>query len=95
MSAFFEALEQKFGAQIQASSAEREDEIYVVVGDPDIRALAEYLRSEFEARLVTVFGEDRRSVERLRLWDTVTWEQKAVPKGLGGDGGKAASADSF
>ncbi|PYU55055.1 MAG: NADH-quinone oxidoreductase subunit F [Acidobacteria bacterium] len=65
MSAFFEALEQKFGAQIQASSAEREDEIYVVVGDPDIRALAEYLRSEFEARLVTVFGEDRRSVERV------------------------------
>ena len=65
MSAFFEALEQKFGAQIQAPSAEREDEIYVVVGDPDIRALAEYLRSEFEARLVTVFGEDRRSVERV------------------------------
>ena len=63
MSAFFEALRQKFGAQIQSISAEREEEVYLLVGDPDVRSLAEYLRSEFEARLVTVFAEDRRSVE--------------------------------
>src|SRR4029079_8259641 len=55
MSAFFAALRQKFGAQSQSMSEEREDEVYLLVGDPDIRALAEYLRSEFEARLVTVF----------------------------------------
>ena len=63
MSAFLETLRQKFGAQIQSISADHEDEVYLLVGDPDIRALAEYLRSEFEARLVTVFAEDRRSVE--------------------------------
>jgi len=63
MPAVFEALQQKFGAQIQSMSAQREDEIYLLVGDPDVRALTEYLRSEFEARLVTVFAEDRRSAE--------------------------------
>ena len=63
MSAVFEALQQKFGAQIQAMSAQRDDEIYLLVGDPDVRALTEYLRNEFEARLVTVFAEDRRSAE--------------------------------
>ncbi len=46
MSTFFEALQQKFGAQVQSMSADRE-----------------YLRGEFEARLVTVFAEDRRSAE--------------------------------
>jgi len=63
MSAFIEVLQQKFGALIQSMSAEREDEIYLLAGDPDIRALAEYLRSEFAARLVTLFAEDRRSAE--------------------------------
>ena len=63
MSTFLEALQQKFGAQVQLISAEREEEIYLLVGDLDVRALTEYLRSEFEARLVTVFAEDRRSAE--------------------------------
>jgi Ni,Fe-hydrogenase III large subunit/Ni,Fe-hydrogenase III component G len=63
MSAIFEALQQKFGAKIQSISAQREDEIYLLVGDPDVRALTEYLRNEFEARLVTVFAEDRHSAE--------------------------------
>ncbi len=63
MSAFFEALRQKFGAQIQSMSAEREDEVYVLLGDADIRPIAQYLRDEFEARLVTVFAEDRRAAE--------------------------------
>jgi Ni,Fe-hydrogenase III large subunit/Ni,Fe-hydrogenase III component G len=63
MSLFFEALQQKFGAQIQSMSANRDEEIYLFLGDPDVRALTDYLRSEFEARLVTVFGEDRRLPE--------------------------------
>ena len=63
MSAFFQALQQKFGAQIQSMSADRDEEIYLFLGDPDVRALSDYLRSEFEARLVTVFGEDRRHRE--------------------------------
>src|SRR5260370_12321464 len=44
-------------------SAERDEEIYLLLGNPDVRALSDYLRSEFEARLVTVFAEDRRSAE--------------------------------
>jgi len=63
MSTFFEAVQQKFGAQVQSISTEREEEIYLLVREPDVRALTEYLRSEFEARLVTVFAEDRRSAE--------------------------------
>jgi Ni,Fe-hydrogenase III large subunit/Ni,Fe-hydrogenase III component G len=63
MSTFFETLQQKFGAQVRSISAEREEEIYLLVGDPDVRALTEYLRSDCEARLVTVFAEDRRSAE--------------------------------
>jgi len=63
MSAFFQALQQKFGAQIQSMSADRDEEIYLLLGNPDVRALSDYLRSEFEARLVTVFAEDRRSAE--------------------------------
>src|SRR5258708_1519700 len=63
MSTFFEALQQKFGAQVQSIYSERQEVIYRLVGDSDVRALTEYLRSEFEARLVTVFAEDRRSAE--------------------------------
>jgi Ni,Fe-hydrogenase III large subunit/Ni,Fe-hydrogenase III component G len=63
MTQFFEVLQQRFGAQIQSISAEREEEIYIIAADPDIRALVDCLRNEFDARLVTVFAEDRRSAE--------------------------------
>src|SRR5664279_394362 len=62
-SAVFEALRQKLGPQVQSVRADREDEIYVFLGDPDIRPITEHLRGEFGARLVTVFAEDRRSIE--------------------------------
>src|SRR5258708_16679900 len=81
MSAFFEALQQKFGAQIQSMSAEREEEVYLHVGDPDIRALVEYLRNEFEARLVTVFAEDRRSAEGV-FFNYYVLERKGDPRYL-------------
>lgn len=63
MSAFFDALHEKFGAQIQSVSVEREDEIYVLLGDADIRPITQYLRGECAARLVTVFAEDRSHAE--------------------------------
>ena len=63
MTQFYEVLEQRFGTQIQRIFSEREEEIYILVGDPDVRALVDCLRNEFEARLVTVFAEDRRSAE--------------------------------
>src|ERR1022692_3920188 len=62
-SEMFEALRQKLGPQVQSVRADREDEVYVLLRDADIRPITEYLRSEFEARLVTVFAEDRRSAE--------------------------------
>ncbi len=63
MSAMFEGLRQKFGQQVQSIRAERENEIYLLLSDADIRPITEHLRSEFGARLVMVFAEDRRSVE--------------------------------
>lgn len=63
MSAFLEALKQKFGDHIQSLFAEREEEIYLLVADADVRNLVEYLRKEFEARLAMVFAEDRRSAD--------------------------------
>lgn len=63
MSAVVEALRQKFGAQIQSISAEREDGIYVLLRDAEVRPIAQYLREEFEGRLVTVFAEDQRVAE--------------------------------
>jgi len=63
MSAMFEALRQKFGRQVQSVRAESEDEVYVLLGDADIRPITGYLRSELGARLVTVFAEDRRAAD--------------------------------
>src|SRR5450631_1822360 len=63
MSAMFEALRQKFGQQVQSVRADGEGQIYIVLGDADIRPITEHLRGEFGARLVTVFAEDRRATE--------------------------------
>ena len=63
MSAFFDALQEKFGAQIQPGSSEGKDEIYLLLADADIRPITQYLRGEFAARLVTVFAEDRSDAE--------------------------------
>ena len=71
----FEALQQKFGGQVQSMHADRDDEIYVVVGDPDVRAITEYLISEYQARLVTVFAEDRYLVEGV-FFNYYVFEQK-------------------
>jgi Ni,Fe-hydrogenase III large subunit/Ni,Fe-hydrogenase III component G len=78
MSPWVEALQQKFGAQVQSWVAGRhdEDEIYLHVSDPDIRAITGYLRSEFSARLVAVFAEDRRSAEGV-FFNYYVFEQKA------------------
>src|SRR5260370_8700458 len=59
MTQFYEVLEQRFGTQIQRIFSEREEEIYILVGDPDVRALVDCLRNEFEASLVTAFAQDR------------------------------------
>jgi len=55
-------LQRMFGAQLESAPANAH-EVYVRLRDADIRPLREYLQSEFEARLVTVFAEDRRAAE--------------------------------
>jgi Ni,Fe-hydrogenase III component G len=74
-SEMFEALRQKFGPQVQSVRAEREDEVYVLLAEPDIRPITEHLRGEFGARLVTVFAEDRRSAEGV-FYNYYVFEQK-------------------
>ncbi len=75
MSPIFEALRQKFGRQIQSIRGEGEDELYLLLSDPDIRPVTEHLRAEFGARLVTVFAEDRRSTEGV-FFNYYVFEQK-------------------
>src|SRR5260370_42538742 len=77
----FEALQQKFGSQVQSMHADREDEVYLVVGDPDVRAITECLISEHEARLVTVFAEDRRLAEGVFV-NYYVFEQRGNPRYL-------------
>jgi Ni,Fe-hydrogenase III large subunit/Ni,Fe-hydrogenase III component G len=74
----FEALQQKFGSQVQSMHADHEDEVYLVVGDPDVRAIAECLISEYEARLVTVLAEDRCSAEGV-FFNYYVFEQRGHP----------------
>jgi Ni,Fe-hydrogenase III large subunit/Ni,Fe-hydrogenase III component G len=62
-------------------SAEREEEVYLLVGDSDVRALTGHLRSEFEARLVTVFAEDRRSADGV-FFNYYVLERKGDPRYL-------------
>lgn len=81
MTQFYELLEQRFGTQIQRIFSEREEEIYILVGDPDVRALVDCLRNEFEARLVTVFAEDRRSAEGV-FFNYYVLEAKGDPRYL-------------
>src|ERR1700687_5830864 len=75
MSAMFEALRQKLGPQVQSVRADRENEVYVLLRDADIRPITEYLRGEFGARLVTVFAEDRRTTEGV-FFNYYVFEQK-------------------
>jgi Ni,Fe-hydrogenase III large subunit/Ni,Fe-hydrogenase III component G len=77
----FETLQQKFGAHVRSMHAEREDEIYLLIDSPDVRAITEYLRGEFEARLVTVFAEDRRSTDEV-FFSYYVFEQKHNPRYL-------------
>src|ERR1017187_3574288 len=74
-SEMFEALRQKLGPQVQSVRADRGDEIYVLLGDADIRPITEHLRGEFGARLVTVFAEDRRATEGV-FFNYYVFEQK-------------------
>jgi Ni,Fe-hydrogenase III large subunit/Ni,Fe-hydrogenase III component G len=57
-----DALREKFDARIQSITVDCGD-IYLLLRDSDVRAVAECLRTEFQSRLAAVFAEDRRSAE--------------------------------
>jgi Ni,Fe-hydrogenase III large subunit/Ni,Fe-hydrogenase III component G len=62
-SPMLEALRRKFGQQVRSVRADHVNETYLLLSGPDIQPMTEHLRGEFGARLVTVFAEDRRSIE--------------------------------
>jgi len=61
-SSIFEAVREKFDGRIESVSVDG-GEIYLLLRDPDVRAIAECLRTEFQFRLAAVFAEDRRDAE--------------------------------
>jgi Ni,Fe-hydrogenase III large subunit/Ni,Fe-hydrogenase III component G len=75
MSSLFEALREKLGRQIHSVRTEREDEIYILLSDSDIRPITQHLCGEFGARLVMVFAEDRLSTESV-FFNYYVFEQK-------------------
>jgi len=74
-SPLFETLRERFGSQIQSMRPERDDETYILLNGPDVRPIADYLRGEFGARVVTVFAEDRCSREGV-FFNYYVFEQK-------------------
>jgi Ni,Fe-hydrogenase III large subunit/Ni,Fe-hydrogenase III component G len=79
MSGMFEGLRQKLGSQVQSVRADREDEIYVLLRDADIRPITEHLSGNFGARLVMVFAEDRRARKGV-FFIYYVFEQKGSPQ---------------
>ena len=71
----FNILRAKFGQQVESMRADRMGEVYVLLSDSDIRPITQYLRSEFGARLVTVFAEDRRAQDGV-FFNYYVFEQK-------------------
>jgi len=69
------ALRQEFGRQVESVRADREDEVYVLLNDSDIRPMTAHLRDESGARLVTVFAEDRRTPDGV-FFNYYVFEQK-------------------
>jgi Ni,Fe-hydrogenase III large subunit/Ni,Fe-hydrogenase III component G len=56
-------LRQALGGLVQSTHSWNENEVYLVTSGSDIRPIVQYLQNEYEARIVTVFAEDRCSVE--------------------------------
>jgi Ni,Fe-hydrogenase III large subunit/Ni,Fe-hydrogenase III component G len=56
-------MKQAFGGLVQSVRAGNDNEIYLLNDGPDARPIVQHLRSEYEARVVAVFAEDRCSAE--------------------------------
>ena len=59
-----EALREKFAGRIRPLETRSADQLYAALDAADVPAVAEYLRTEHAARLVSVFAEDRVAAGR-------------------------------
>ena len=76
--AMFEAFGRNSAGRFNRCAPNAKMKSIFLLGDPDIRPITEHLRGEFGARLVTVFAEDRRSVEGV-FFNYYVFEQKGTP----------------
>src|ERR1043166_4559085 len=77
----FQRLKEVFGEQVQSMRADRDDEIYFVTLGRDVRPIVQFLQSEYEARVVSVFAEDRRFEEGV-FFNYYVLEQSGNPQFL-------------
>jgi Ni,Fe-hydrogenase III large subunit/Ni,Fe-hydrogenase III component G len=59
----FHELQREFGPLVESIESTRDAEVYINLSGPNARGPALYLRTNYEARLVAVFAEDRRPAE--------------------------------
>ena len=78
---FFDELRDKFRGVVNPSPAAFQtgrDQISIGLLGPDVRPVADYLRSAYASRLVTVFAEDRVSAEGV-FYNYYVFEQPGEP----------------
>ena len=74
----YRELRELFGEQVHSILADHGDEIYILMGGPDVRPIVQHLRSRYESRVVAVFAEDRRSMEGV-FFNYYVLEQRGNP----------------
>ena len=65
MTPLFEELRERFPGQIGSVKELAPDQVTVLLNEPDVTGIARHLLGEYQARLVTVFAEDRVNAEGL------------------------------
>ncbi len=63
MTTFFEELRERFPEQIRSVEEPVSGQVTVLLNGPDVTAIARHFLTEHQARLVTVFAEDRVNAE--------------------------------
>jgi len=63
MTPLFEELRERFPEQIRSIDEPVPDQVTVLLSGPDVTEIARHFLSEYQARLVTVFAEDRVKAE--------------------------------
>ena len=76
----FDELREKFPGLMSPQQPRQaaHDQLTVALTGPDVRPLAEHLRSAYESRLVAVFAEDRVAAEGV-FYNYYVFEHPAIP----------------